>query len=143
MPKLAYTTPPPSLLQELNEVAVCAHALATQLGEANQLPSNFPLQQLQELLEGLQALPAGTGEGCLKPLEISLSRLPAIRKRYFETEEQSRRPLSAEEAPPLSRGMAIDQRLSALVSSIATALNEYRTLARLRGLAGFEDTPSL
>src|SRR4051812_1628256 len=105
MPKLAYTTPPPSLMQELNEVAADAGALAAQFEKTNRLPTDFPLQQVQELLDELQALPSGTGEGCLKPLEVALSRLPAIRKRYFETEEQSRRPRNLEEVPPLTRGM--------------------------------------
>ena len=59
MPKLAYTTPPPSLMQELNEVAADAGALAIELTKANRLPSDFPINQVQELLEGLQALRVG------------------------------------------------------------------------------------
>src|ERR1700704_4429195 len=100
MPKLSYAAPPPSLLRELSEVASDSRALAIELDRANRLPSNFPLQQLQELLVGLQALPTGTGEGCVRPLEMALSRLPAIRKKYFQTEEQSRRHGNSDETPP-------------------------------------------
>jgi formylglycine-generating enzyme required for sulfatase activity len=143
MPKLAYTTPPLSLLQELNEVAADAGMLAAELGKANRLPTDFPIQQMQELLEGLRALPTGTGEGSLKPLEIALSRLPAIRKKYFETEEQSRRLRNGEEAPPLTRGMVIDQRLGALISSITTALDEYRALASVKADSATDTAPSI
>jgi hypothetical protein len=142
MPKLAYTTPPPSLMQELNEVAADAGALAIELRKANRLPTDFPINQVQELLEGLQALPSGTGEGCLKPLEVTLSRLPAIRKKYFETEEQSRRSRNGEEVPPLTRGMVIDQRLGALISSI-TALDEYRALASVEADNATDTAPSI
>jgi formylglycine-generating enzyme required for sulfatase activity len=143
MPKLAYTTPPPSLMQELNEVAADAGSLATELGKANRLPADFPISQVKELLEGLQALPSGTGEGCLKPLEVALSRLPAIRKRYFETEEQSRRSRNDQEVPPLTRGMVIDQRLGALISSITTALDEYRALASVEVDKATDTAPSI
>jgi hypothetical protein len=127
----------------LNEVAVDAGALATELGKANRLPTDFPINQVQELLEGLQALPSGTGEGCLKALEIALSRLPAIRKKYFETEEQSRRSRNGEEVPPLTRGMVIDQRLGALISSITTALDEYRALASVEADNVTDTAPSI
>ena len=143
MPKLAYTTPPPTLMQELKEVAADAGALATELRKANRLPKDFPISQVQELLEGLQVLPSGTGEGCLKPLEIALSRLPAIRKKYFETEEQSRRSRNREEVPPLTRGMVIDQRLGALISSITTALDEYRALASVEVDNATDTAPSI
>ena len=143
MPKLAYTTPPPSLMQELNEVAADAGALAIELTKANRLPSDFPISQVQELLEGLQALPSEIGEGCLKPLEVALSRLPAIRKKYFETEEQSRRSRNGEEVPPLTRGMVIDQRLGALISSITTALDEYRALASVEVDKATDTAPSI
>ena len=130
-------------MQELNEVAADAGALATELGKANRLPTDFPINQVRELLEGLQALPSGTGEGCLKPLEIALSRLPAVRKKYFETEEQSRLSRNGEEVPPLTRGMVIDQRLGALISSITTALDEYRALASVEADKATDTAPSI
>jgi hypothetical protein len=92
MPKLTYTTPPPSLMIELHEVAVDAGALASEIARANQLPSNFPTEQLQELLMQLQLLPDGTAEGCRHPLEYARSRLPAIRRTFIQTEERSRVP---------------------------------------------------
>jgi len=98
---------------------------------------------LQELLGGLQALPTGTGEGCLRPLEIALSRLPAVRKKYFETEKESRGARNGEEVPPLTRGMVIDQRLGALLSSITTALDEYRALASVEADNATDTAPSL
>jgi hypothetical protein len=143
MPKLEYTTPPPSLMRELNEVAADAGALADQFAITNRLPTDFPIQQVQDLLEGLQALPAGTGEGCRRPLEIAISRLPAIRKKYFETEQQSGGPRDGEETPPLTRGMIIDQRLSALITSITTALDEFRALASLEADNATDTAPSI
>lgn len=137
MPKLTYTTPPPSLMIELREVATDAHALATELANANQLPSEFPAEPLQELLAELQALPDGTAEGCRQPLEHVRLRLPAIRRTFIQTEDQSRQLRKDTDArPPLIRGMVIDQRIGALVNSVTTALDEYRTLASVE----FEDT---
>ncbi|MGC1444015.1 MAG: formylglycine-generating enzyme family protein [Xanthobacteraceae bacterium] len=124
-------------------MAADAGALTSELGKANRLPTDFPISQVQELLEGLQALSSGTGEGCLKPLEVALSRLPAIRKKYFETEEQSRRSRNGEEVPPLTRGMVIDQRLGALISSITTALDEYRSLASVEVDNATDTAPSI
>jgi hypothetical protein len=132
MPKLTYTTPPPSLMIELHEVAVDAGALASEIARANQLPSNFPTEQLQELLMQLQLLPDGTAEGCRHPLEYARSRLPAIRRTFIQTEERSRVPCANNDLlPPLTRGMVIDQHIGALISSVLTALDEYRALASL------------
>jgi Leucine-rich repeat (LRR) protein len=144
MPKLTYTTPPPSLMIELREVTTDSHMLATELATANQLPSEFPVEQLQEMLVELQSLPDGTAEGCRQPLEYARSRLPAIRRKFIQTEEQSRRPRADEdEPPPLTRGMVIDQRLGALISSVTTALDEYRALASVELDDAADTAPSL
>jgi hypothetical protein len=131
MPKLIYTTPPPSLMIELREVAADARALANALVKFKQsLSSDFPVEQLQELLDELQSLPDGTAEGCRQPLEYVRVRLPAIRRRFIQTEEQSRQPReNKDQRPPPTRGMAIDQHIGVLLSSVATALDEYRELA--------------
>jgi hypothetical protein len=143
MPKLTYTTPPPTLMIELREVAADARELATELAQANQLPSSFPTEQLQELLTELQSLPHGTAEGCRPPLEYARSRLPAIRRKFIQTEEQSRQPRVDEDAPPpLTRGMVIDQCVGALVNSVTTALDEYRALASIEIDEAADTAPS-
>lgn len=144
MPKLTYTTPPPSLMIELREVAADARNLGSELARANLLPSDFPLQQMQELLTGLQALPDGTAEGCRHPLEYARSRLPAIRRAFIHTEEQSQPADADPNSPPsLTRGMVIDQRLGTLVNSVTTALDGYRALASIQPDHTADTAPSL
>jgi len=121
-----------------------AGALATELAKANRLPSDFPAEQLQELLVELQSLPAGTAEGCRQPLEYARARLPAIRRQFIQTEEESRRPRADEDAPPpLTRGMTIDVRIGALVNSVTTGLDEYRSLASIQDEDAADTAPSL
>lgn len=144
LPRLDYTIPPPSLMVELNEVATNAGALAVELARANRLPSDFPGKQVQELLAELQTLPAGTAEGCRNPLEVARGRLPALRRKYIEPEERSRRPRTDdEEPPPLTRGMIVDVRLGVLVNSVTTALDEYRALASVEEDDAADTAPSL
>jgi hypothetical protein len=129
---------------ELREVASDALALAAELRKANRLPSHFPTEQLLELLVELQALVAGTAEGCRQPLEYARARLPAIRRKFIQTEEQSQQQRTDEDAPPpLTRGMTIDLRLGALVNSITTALDEYRALASVQDDDLADTAPSL
>jgi Leucine-rich repeat (LRR) protein len=143
MPKLTYTTPPPSLMIELREVAADAGALATEITSANQLSADFPAEQLQELLVQLQSLPNGTAEGCRQPLEYTRSRLPAIRRKFIQTELRSHSLCrSVDLPPPLTRGMIIDQRLGTLVNSVTTALDEYRALASVELEDGTDTSPS-
>ena len=130
MPQLEFTSPPETLAEELDEVASDSAALASDIGKANSLPKDFPAEQLVELLKQLQTLPAGTAEGCRQPLEYARSRLPAIRRKYIVTEKQSStHKVEAENMPPLTRGMSIDRKLTSLIGSVATALDEYRRLA--------------
>ena len=143
MPKLTYTTPPLSLMRELQEVANDAAALANELARANRLPADFPAEQLHELLAELQTLRDGTAEGCRQPLEYARARLPAIRRQFIQTEDQSRQPREdAEAPPPLTRGMTIDVRLGALVNSVTTALDEYRALASVEEDDAADTSPS-
>jgi hypothetical protein len=130
---------------ELREVESDAGALVAGLAKvSNLLPPDFPAEQLQELLIELQSLPAGTAEGCRQPLEYSRARLPAIRRRFIQTEEESRRqPVDEEAPPPLTRGMPIDKRIVALISSVTTALDEYRSLASIQDADAADTAPSL
>lgn len=129
---------------ELREVASDASALAAELAKANRLPLDFPAERLLELLAELQSLPAGTAEGCRQPLECARARLPAIRRRFIQTEGQSRQPRADEESPPpLTRGMTIDVRIGALVNSVTTALDEYRALASVQDDDAATTAPSL
>jgi hypothetical protein len=141
--KLTYTTPPPSLMRELREVEADAGALAAELARAQHLPSDFPAEQLQELIVELQSLPLGTAEGCRQPLQYARARLPAIRRQFIKTEEESRQlPADADAPPPLTRGMTIDVRIGALVNSVTTALDEYRALASIQDDDSADTAPS-
>lgn len=131
-------------MQELREVASDAGALAVELARANRLPSDFPIEQLQELLVGLQSLPAGTAEGCRRPLEYARARLPAVRRQFIKTEVDSNQaPTDGDLPPPLTRGMTIDLRVGALVNSITTALDEYRALASVEDDDATDTAPSV
>ena len=143
MPKLNYTEPPKQLLIELEEVAQNALFLSTELTKANLLPDGFPVEQLQEMLSGLQLLPFGTAEGCRQPLEYARSRLPSIRRDFIETEEESGQRLSDEDIPPpLTRGMTIDVKIGALVYSVSSALDTYRALASTLDDTATDTSPS-
>lgn len=131
-------------MRELREVASDASALARELDRANRLPLDFPDEQLQELLVQLKSLPAGTAEGCRQPLEYARRRLPAVRREFIRTEEESRYSAVDEDAPPpLTRGMTIDLRIGALVNSVTTALDEYRALASVRDDDAADTAPSI
>jgi hypothetical protein len=72
------------------------------------------------------------------------ARLPAIRRKFIQTEEQSRQPRADEDAPPpLTRGMTIDVRIGALVNSVTAALDEYRALASVEDDDTADTAPSL
>jgi hypothetical protein len=132
-------------MRELREVESDAGALAAELARAQQqyLPSDFPAEQLQELLAELQSLPLGTAEGCRRPLEYARGRLPAIRRQFIKTEEESRQsPADADAPPPLTRGITIDVRIGAIVNSVTTALDEYRALASIQDEVAADTAPS-
>lgn len=135
MARLDYTQPPESLAEELREVAGHARALQEALRRSNGLPDAFPAQQFDELLTGLQALVDGTAEGCREPLTYARARLPQIRREYILTEARSAgAKVEGDQVPPLMRGETIDNALSALMTSVSTALDEYRRLAGESGL---------
>ena len=117
--------------------------LPRELTKANQLPSQFPFEQLQELLAELQSLPNRTAEGCRQPLEYTRSRLPFIRRKFIQTELSLSTRGNEELPPPLARGMLIDQRIGALVNSVTTALDEYRALASVELDEASDTAPSL
>ncbi len=129
MNSLRYSRPPDSLMEELEEVAQDSAALSNEIAKANHLPKDFPAEQLVELLKQLIELPNGTAEGCKAPLIYARQRIPAIRRSYIITEQKSaKQDTGDDEPPPLIRGMVIDKRLTTLIGSITTALDEYRRL---------------
>jgi hypothetical protein len=130
MPRLEYSRPPESLREELDEVARDARALRDELARQNLLPADFPAEQLSDLLRQLETLDQGTAEGCREPLSYARARLPQIRREHILTEARSAgQDLGGEKPPPLTRGMTIDKLMTALIGSVATALDEYRRLA--------------
>lgn len=130
MARLEYSRPPESLAEELREVARDAKALRNELKRQNRLPDEFPAEPLSDLLEQLQTLNEGTAEGCRQPLSLARARLPQIRREHILTEARSAgQEKQGEAPPPLTRGMAVDKLLTALIGSVTTALDEYRRLA--------------
>jgi hypothetical protein len=123
---LEHTSPAPTLRAELIEVARDATELMELLrrGLNIPLPDDFPRDQLVDICVTLIALPFGTAEGCRAPLEYARDRLPFIRRAHIATESS---PASQEIA--LTRGTPLDQKLATLISSVSTALDEYRRLA--------------
>jgi hypothetical protein len=63
--------------------------------------------------------------GARSPLDYARYRLPAIRRLYTGSEQLQ----SRDDAPALTRGAMFDQKLTALMSSVSTAFDEYRSLA--------------
>lgn len=145
MPKLAYTAPPPSLMRELREVESDAHSLDAALVDGKQyLPPGFPTDDLRDMLVQLQSLTAGTAEGCNEPLHYARKRLPSLRRRFIKTEQESHQSSADKDAPPpLTRGMTIDLGIGALISSVTTALDEYRTLASIEDDDAADTAPSI
>lgn len=123
---LEHTKPAPTLKEELHEVARDANELMTflQRGLIIPLPTEFPRDQLVDICATLTHLPSGTAEGCRAPLEYARNRLPSIRREHIATEgSQTGNDLV------LTRGTSLDQKLATLISSVSTALDEYRRLA--------------
>jgi hypothetical protein len=124
---LKYTQPNAGLERELREVArnavVLINALTT---ERNfEFSPDFPKDQLVDIALSLAQLPSGTAEGSRPSLEYARDRLPAIRRAHILSEELDVSRSDADTAPPVVRGALIDQRLSDLIASVTTALDEY------------------
>ena len=128
---LDYTQPNEGLARELREVARDAVALNEALTKGLNLsfPPDSPNVQLIEIARSLAQLPAGTAEGSRSSLEYARDRLPAIRRAHVLSEELDVSKSDADAAPPILRGALIDQRLRDLITSVTTALDEYRRLA--------------
>lgn len=97
------------------------------LKNANGLPADFPEDELRFWIDRLQALPAGTAEGCKEPLCYASERLAEIGQRHIriEDEEAEAAALADDAMPPLARGMAVDLALGQLIGAIAYARAEY------------------
>lgn len=145
MPSLKYEKPPESLADELLEVEQNAQALSDAISKSNQLPTDFPKEEIVELANQLIGISKGTAEGCRQPLEYSRARLPAIRRTFILTPARSIEIDANEiEPPPLMRGERIDDCLARLTTSVATALEEYRRLASISDTLEETDTsPSI
>ena len=124
---LKYIEPEGELARELRAVARDAEALENVLTQNLniRIPDDFPKAQLVEIVRALARLPNGTAEGCLTSLEYARNRLPAIRRAHIISEEIDTS-AEAEETPSLVRGELVDQRLRDLITSVTTALDEYR-----------------
>ncbi|MTD95618.1 helix-turn-helix domain-containing protein [Hyphomicrobium sp. xq] len=124
---LQHSRPPHSLSLELQEVARDARDLIVLLERGLNFPPppDFPSEQLKDICRSLTQLPEGTAEGSRPPLEYARRRLPAIRRQYVLSDEAA----ADDEHPRLARGASFDQKLSSLIASVSTALDEYRRLA--------------
>src|ERR1700722_480071 len=129
---LRYTRPDEGLYRELREVARDALALEESLtiGLNYELPSDFPRDQLLDIVRSLAQLPGGTAEGCHPALLYARNRLPAIRREHLIIEDPFQVTDDDDDAvPPLVRGDFLDGQLRLLIASVTTALDEYRRLA--------------
>ncbi len=124
---LHHSKPNETLTRELREVARDAVALIDFLSHINVPLKDFPTDQLIDIARSLAQLPGGTAEGCRVPLEYARNRLPAIRREYILSEEPP--PTGADAPPPVIRGTTLDQKMRDLITSVTTALDEYRKLA--------------
>lgn len=128
---LRRTVPPESLQVELEEVARSAKRFAAVAENSNVTLGEFPEGELLTIASALTRLPMGTGEGCRIPLEYARTRLPAIRREFFAAESletETSDEDSVGSAP--ARGLRFDQSLTELIGAVATALDEYRRIAR-------------
>jgi len=126
---LSHDAPDEGFMRELREVARGAIALNELLTKPLNfdLPRDFPKSQLIDICRSLAQLPDGTAEGSRAALEYARNRLPAIRRVHVLSEELDTS--TGDLPPPVLRGALIDQRLTSLIASATTALDEYRRLA--------------
>lgn len=123
---LKYRKPNPQLHLELKSVSLDAQRVIEAIEAQNFLPDDFPAITLIDICTTLFDLPNGTAEGCRTPLEYARGRIPAIRRNHFFVEEENDLHTDIDSEPQLLRGMSLDRCLKDLISSIATALDEYR-----------------
>ncbi|MFC2969477.1 OST-HTH/LOTUS domain-containing protein [Acidimangrovimonas pyrenivorans] len=123
---LKYNKPNAALRQELVSVSQAATEVISAINEQNFLPDDFPTASLIDICTTLSDLKNGTAEGCRAPLEYARGRVPAIRRNHFLVEDPNEAAGAPSGEPALLRGMSLDQRLSELIASITTALDEYR-----------------
>jgi hypothetical protein len=108
---LLYEKPDARFMRELQEVADDASALATELNQANALPSDFPRDELLEIAAALRDLPLGTAQGTKFSLEYARSRLPTVRREHTVAEAHAPPMDKSGPTAPVFRGEQIDQRL--------------------------------
>ncbi len=90
---------------------------------------SFPSEQLKQICIALAHLPKGTAEGCREPLVYARNRLPAIRREHV-LPTKHRTAADDDSQPLVSRGERLDQQLTVLLASVATALDQYQTELR-------------
>ncbi|MDH3664065.1 MAG: hypothetical protein OEU92_29300 [Alphaproteobacteria bacterium] len=129
---LRYEKPDRSLHRELNAVARMAGALDRVLGRANFLPDDFPEDELRFWVDKLQALPAGTAEGCREPLRYAHERLSAVIRDHIGIDDEDVDGSNSEDgdaSPSLARGEPIEQAITNLIGAISVANSEYERQA--------------
>jgi hypothetical protein len=138
---LNHDAPDEGFTRELREVAREADALREALTKSIDLnlPADFPKEVLVQICHALAQLSDGTIEGNRSTLEYARNQLPAIRREHVKSEELNLS--NSDVPPPVLRGALIDQRLTALIASVTTALDEYRPLAPDR--SGDESKPEM
>ncbi len=130
---LKYEKPSESLLSELKEVKADALNLVEALQSENRpLPNTFPRKQLISYAEVMSELVDGTAEGCREPLIFARNELTRIRRKNILNTDQADEAdsnLGYDAPPPIRRGDNLDRALRTLISSVSTALDEYRAQA--------------
>lgn len=130
---LPFGPPNEDLARELRQVNRHAEAVLTALAETNVLPDDFPRHVLEDVCAALAGLEQGTAENCRPTLEYARNKIPEIRRAHFLIEGDERGIASSDaEAPRLYRELGLDRGLGVLLSSVTTALDEYRVQAQER-----------
>lgn len=96
------------------------------------LPSEFPEDELRFWIDQLQALPAGTAEGCREPLRYALDQLSAVIRDHIGIDDDEIEETAGDDAdasPSLARGEPIEQAITNLIGAISVANSEYERQA--------------
>jgi hypothetical protein len=124
---LDHTRPNSALSEELTEVAVDARNLTEYLKDGNDIRTDFPAKQLDEIAHSLLHLKQGSSAGARDVLRYASKRLPAIRREFLHHESLAAEVSSDNDfLPQQTRGMTLDRRLKDLIASVNTALDECR-----------------
>jgi hypothetical protein len=123
---LEFKSPSPRYLRELFAVSNASRDLANTLG-SNALPDDFPVAAITELCQSLESLPKGTAEGSIQILLQARNRLPSLRNKFFDFEDDAQAQTIDPDARPIEkRDGFVDTALVRLMAAIGSAIDQYQ-----------------